>query len=100
MKAMLRRVVAESEATDERDFSICLHETLSTKNSMGRVNGYSPSQWVLGKNPRCPGSVTHLEQAANLGVLEDSLDPSARFHLNHPARMAATYQHLVVHTDH
>ena len=46
MKAMLRRVVADSEATDERDFSICLHETLSTKNSMGRStdtvrpNGY------------------------------------------------------------
>ena len=64
---------------------------------MSRVNGYSPSQWVLSKNPRCPGSVTDLEEAGNLGVLEDSLDPSARFHLNHAARMAA--QKAFVHLD-
>ena len=97
MKAMLRRVVADAEATGERDFSICLHETLATKNPMGRVNGYSPSQWVLGKNRRCPGSMTDLEEAGNLGVLEESLDPSARFHLNHAARMAA--QKAFVHLD-
>ena len=96
MKAILRRVVADAE-TGERDFSICSHEALSTKNRMSRVNGYSPSQWVLGKNPRCPGSMTDLEEAGNIGVLEDSLDPSARFHLNHAARMAA--QKAFVHLD-
>ena len=47
MKAILTRVVADAEANGERDFSICLHETLTTKNRMSRVNGYSPSQWVL-----------------------------------------------------
>ena len=41
--------------------------------------------------------MTDLEEAGNVGVLEDSLDPSARFHLNHAACMAA--QKAFVHLD-
>lgn len=41
--------------------------------------------------------MSDLDEAGNLGVLEDSLDPSARFHLNHAARMSA--QRAFVHLD-
>ena len=41
--------------------------------------------------------MTDLKEAGNLGVLEDSLDPSARCHLNHAAQMAA--QKAFVHLD-
>jgi hypothetical protein len=46
MKAMLRRVVADSEATGERDFSICLQEPWAPKTAWAestdtvRPNGY------------------------------------------------------------
>eukprot|EP00435_Cladocopium_sp_Y103_P027775 s3250_g6.t2 len=85
MKAMLRNIVNDTEAA------------LVIKNQMTRTHGYSPAQWVLGKTPRTPGSVTDLDEAGNLGVLEDALDPFPRFHLNHAARMSA--QRAFVHLD-
>lgn len=41
--------------------------------------------------------VTHLDEAGNLGVLEDSLDPSARFDSNYSTTMSA--QRACVHLD-
>ena len=97
MKAMLRKVVHDTECVGARDFGIVLQEVLVAKNTMTRSNGYSPSQWVHGKNPRAPGSVTDLDEAGNLGVLEAAWDPSAKFYLNHQSRMAA--QKAFVHLD-
>ena len=50
-------------------FETCLHERTSVKNRMQRVQGYSPAQWVLGRNPRIPGSVTDMDEAGKLGHL-------------------------------
>ena len=97
MKAMLRKVVHDTECIGAKDFGIVLQEVLVAKNTMTRSNGYSPSQWVLGKNPRAPGSVTDLDEAGNLGVIETAWDPSAKFYLNHQSRMAA--QKAFVHLD-
>jgi len=97
MEAMLRKIVNDTEAAGEKDFAVCLHEALVIKNQIARTHGYSPAQRVLGKTPRLPGSVTDLDEAGNLGVLEDSLDPSARFHLNRAARRSA--QSAFVHLD-
>ena len=97
MKAMLRKVVADTESTGLTSFETCLYETLTTKNSMTRQSGYSAAQWVLGRNPRTPGSVTDLDEAGNLGVLESKFDSSAQFYLQHQARMAA--QRAFVHLD-
>ena len=97
MKAMLRKVVPDTECVGAKDFGIVRQEVLVAKNTMTRSNGYSPSQWVLGKNPCAPGSVTDLDEAGNLGVLEAAWDPSAEFYLNHQSRMAA--QRAFVHLD-
>ena len=97
MKAMLRKIVHDTECVGAKKFGIVLQEVLVAKNTMTRSNGYSPSQWVLGKNPRAPGSVTDLDEAGNLGVLEAAWDPSAKFYLNHQSRMAA--QKAFVHFD-
>ena len=94
MKAMLRKVVHDTECVGAKDFGVVLQEVLVAKNTMTRSNGYSPSQWVLGKNPRAPGSVTDLDEAGNLGA---AWDPSAKFYLNHQSRMAA--QKAFVHLD-
>jgi hypothetical protein len=40
----------------------------ATKNSMMRAGGYSPSQLVLGFNPRAPGCSTDADEAADLGL--------------------------------
>ena len=97
MKAMLRKVVHDTECVGAKDFWNCSPRSPGGQNTMTRSNGYSPSQWVLGKNPRAPGSVTDLDEAGNLGVLEAAWDPLAKFYLNHQSRVAA--QKAFVHLD-
>ena len=64
---------------------------------MQRTNGYSASQWVLGKQPRMPGSVTDMSESADLGVIEAKTDPTVAYHKVHAARMSA--QRAFVHLD-
>ena len=44
-----------------------------------RKGGFAPSQWVLGKFPRNPGSVVDEHEFADLGVMSDQIDPDAAF---------------------
>ena len=97
LKAMVRKVVADTETAGLADFEMLLQECASTKNSMQRTNGYSASHWVLGKQPRMPGSVTDMSESADLGVIEAKTDPYVAYHKVHAARMSA--QRAFVHLD-
>ena len=97
LKAILRKTIHDMEAVGRNAFETCLHECTSVKNHIQRVQGYSPAQWVLGRNPRVPGSVTDMDEAGNLGILENKLDPAASYHLCHASRMAA--QKAFIHLD-
>ena len=97
LKAMVRKVVADTETAGLADFEMLLEECTSTKNQMQRTNGYSASQWVLGKQPRMPGSVTDMPESADLGVIEAKTDPNVAYHKVHATRMRA--QRAFVHLD-
>ena len=97
LKAMVRKVVADTEKAGLADFEMLVQECTSTKNSMQRTNGYSASQWVLGKQRRMPGSVTNMSESADLGVIEAETDPTVAYHKVHVARMSA--QRAFVHLD-
>ena len=73
---MVRKVVADTETAGLADFEMLLQKCTSTKNSMQRTYAYSASQWVLGKQPRMPGSVTDMSEGADLGVIEAKTDPT------------------------
>ena len=79
LKAMVRKVVAHTETAGLADFEMLLQECTSTKNQLQRTNGYSASQWVLGKQPRMPGSVTDMSESADLGVIEAKTDPNVAY---------------------
>ena len=97
LKAMVRKVTADTETAGLADFEMLLQECTSTKNNMQRTNGYSASQWVLGKQPRMPGSVTDMSESADLGVIEAKTDPNVAYHKVHARRMSA--QRAFVHLD-
>ena len=46
-----------------------------TKNSLSRVKGFAPSQWVLGKLPKESGSIMDEGNWADLGALT-AADPT------------------------
>eukprot|EP00439_Symbiodinium_sp_Y106_P077691 s2610_g16.t1 len=89
LKAMVRKVVAQTQAVGQSQLQTVLDECCLTKNSMLRHGGYSPSQWILGKTPRGPPSLVEEDNSADLGSLEDQADPESRFALVHQARAEA-----------
>ena len=97
LKAMVRKMVAELETKDRDGMEMVLQEAVTAKNHLQRHHGFSPSQWVLGKQPRAPGCFTDESEAADLGIFEARQDPSAAYHRHHAARAAA--RRAFVHLD-
>ena len=55
LKGMMKRVIVATNATGDLEMGLVLQECLQTKNRLASVAGFSPAQWVLGKNIRTPG---------------------------------------------
>eukprot|EP00435_Cladocopium_sp_Y103_P020778 s1772_g5.t1 len=68
IKRMLDKMDTEKPIRDAKEFEASLTQAFNAKNSLSRVNGYSPEQAVLGMSRRLPGSLT-----ANAGVSSMSL---------------------------
>ena len=56
-------------------------ELNATVNDSTRRGGFAPSQWVLGKFPRRPGSFMDEDEFADLGVISERLDGQSAFAL-------------------
>ena len=56
-KQILYKLVDQMSVTDEFVFQMCVAAAAQAKNSLSRVCGYSPVQWVLGKEPSTAFSV-------------------------------------------
>ena len=57
----------------------------------------NPSQWVLGKTPREAPSLVSEDQFADLGAIENQVDPGSRFAFQHQARLEA--KKAFIHLD-
>lgn len=56
-KQILYKLIDQMSVTDLSVFQMCVAATAQAKNSLARVCGYSPVQWVLGKEPSTAFSV-------------------------------------------
>ena len=79
LKAMIFRVVAELQLTGRESIQHTLTQSVMTKNSLSRVRGFAPAQWVLGKLPREAASMMDEENWADLGSLTAAEDPTTEF---------------------
>ena len=64
----------------------------SIMNESTRKGGFAPVQWVLGRFPRCVGSIHDEEEFAKLGVLTDEVTPDVAF-----AKLINCGRHAVEH---
>ena len=94
---MARKVISQTQARGEVEIQSVLDESCLTKNSLLRNGGYSPSQWVLGKTPREAPSLVSEDKFADLGAIEDQVDPESRFAFQHQARLEA--EKAFIHLD-
>ena len=65
-----------------------------------RTGGYSPAQWVLGKAPKGVPSLVDEEGWADLGSIQDSLDPESKFALQRQARAASAHSFVTRNQSH
>ena len=70
LKAMVRKVVSQTQAAGQTQLQAVLDECCLPKNTMLRHGGYSTLQWVLGKMARGPPSLVEEDNSADLGSLE------------------------------
>ena len=97
MAGTARKVISQTQARGEAQIQSVLDESCLTKNSLLRHGVYSPSQWVLGKTPREAPSLVSEDQFADLGAIEDQVDPESRFAFQHQARLEA--KKAFIHLD-
>ena len=97
IKGMARKVISQTQAVALASVQSVLDGCCTTKNSLLRHGGYSPAQWVLGKAPKGVPSLMDEEGHADLGAIQDAIDPESRFALQHQARAEA--KKAFVHMD-
>ena len=89
VKAMYKKVCAETQCQGIEQVQTVFNELCSIKNTTARQSGFPPSQWV-GQNPRGTPSFLNEEAFADLGAdIQDQVDPESVFHLQHAARAEA-----------
>ena len=74
IKGMLSRMDLDNPITTPEEFARSLRHAFDAKNSLSRVNGFTPEQALLGKSKMLPGSIVGDEQATS-HVMADSNTP-------------------------
>ena len=54
-------------------------EVSAVMNEQNRVGGFSPAQWVLGRQPRHTAEIGDDETRHDLGGMSERVDPSTEF---------------------
>ena len=78
-KAVIRKAVHEVGTTGISEIRALVQEVVGVKNAMMNTSGYSPMQWVTGRNPRDPGALTDEHGWLDLGAMESKHDGSSEF---------------------
>ena len=92
---MVRKIVQEAQPSNMEEMEVVVTEAVTTKGELSRHQGFSPSQHVLGKQPRAPGSL--LDESESLGTLMHRHDETGPYYLRQKARHEA--KRALVHLD-
>ena len=88
-KSMLKRVVWSEQVSGRESMVHATSAINQAKNSLIRRSGFSPAQWVLGRQTRLPADLTDESEVTRLGALSLSLTPTSRFYQKSKLRFAA-----------
>ena len=74
-----RRVVWARQITGRSDVLLATAEVNNAKNSLSRKAGFSPTQWVLGRDIRLPADMIDDGEVERLGAQAAAATPTTRF---------------------
>ena len=98
-KAIAKPIIQAQKLKGKDQMTILATEVNSVVNDCRRVDGFSPSQWVLGKQPFRPGDQHDSEGWADIGVIQDNIDPTSAFYLKAQVRAQAKKEFVRLDTS-
>ena len=97
LKQLMKKVIHQHHAIGKDQMKQVAAVCMEVKNDTVRKGGFTPSQWVLGRYPRRPGSLLEEDELAQLGVLQSQMDGTTAF--GRKAEMRFTAQKCMVKMD-
>ena len=94
---IIKRVCKLHNLQGKQQVKAAMTECQVTKNEFFRHGGFSPSLWVLGRQPRGVGRLLDEDELSQLGVLSGVMDPSTAFGRSIECRNTA--RKAYVHAD-
>ena len=96
-KKVAAKVIDAKKVRGEKDMHRLVSEVNAVVNEMSRTGGFSPAQWVTGRQPRyAAGERGDNEQAHQLNAMEERLDPTTvfaqRMEYRHEAKKAFVHE--------
>ncbi|CAE7502298.1 TY4B-J, partial [Symbiodinium sp. CCMP2456] len=79
LKEVIKALVTSRQLRGRQNMEFAVTESVGIKNHRVNHNGFSPSQWVLGRNPPDLESLTTLMPEAKLGIHQEILDGETSF---------------------
>ena len=68
LKNILNKTIKECNIHSRKGVDLAITEAVNAINSMSHKGGYTPHQWVLGRQRREPGTMINEDERANIGT--------------------------------
>ena len=88
-KEILKKMVWSEQLAGKDQMFHATSAVNQAKNSLVKKSGFSPSQWVLGRNIRLPTDLTDDSEITRIGAVAQSLDTQSRYYLKMKLRFQA-----------
>ena len=99
MQGMWRRVFYSKQVAGRIDVLLATIEVNKAKNSLSRRSGFSPTQWVLGRDIRLPADLMDDGEVERIGAQAAAATPTTRFARKCALRRAAREAHATTAKD-
>ena len=88
-KTTLKRVVWTQQVSGRDDMLMAIAAVNMAKNSMSRQHGFSPYQWIMGRDLRLPAALSDESEVTCSGMMALAETPGSRFFRQNQLRAAA-----------
>ena len=88
-KTTFKRLVWAQQIAGREEVLMATAATTAAKNSMARKHGFSPSQWVIGRDVRLPAALSDDSEIGRLSAQSLAETPGTRFYRQNVIRMQA-----------
>ena len=88
-KKTMQKLIWSQQVSGRKELLMARSATNQAKNSMSRKGGFSPQQWVIGREIRLPAALSDEGEVARIGAQALAETPETTFYRKNQIRFAA-----------